>query len=166
MALHSKARIFAIHLKIDLVFSSRLGVYAYPLWIILREGPSVVFQHKYLKYYNNKNLVFRYRYPKCYIKINLYWRGGEAEAQSSEGDKGVYPPEKFVFCKLCILDHSTVLRFLVVKSFIAASDDQLRISFIILQTSHFFSKSNYSWAPGEDMVPVTPVLNTLLLLVF
>ena len=43
------------------------------------------------------------------------------------------------FCKLCILDHSAVLCFLVVKSFIAANDDQLQISFIILQTSHFFS---------------------------
>ena len=42
------------------------------------------------------------------------------------------------FYKLCILGNSTVLYFLVVKNFIAANDDQLRLSFIILQTIHFF----------------------------
>ena len=34
-----------------------------------------------------------------------------------------------------------MLCFLVVNSFIVANDDQLRISFIILQTSHFFYKT-------------------------
>ena len=37
-----------------------------------------------------------------------------------------------------ILGHSTVLCFLVVKRFIVANDDQLRIAFIILHTRHFF----------------------------
>ena len=50
--------------------------------------------------------------------------------------KNVYIP----FCKLCILRHSMVLYLLVVKSFNAVNDDQLRISFIILQTSNFFFK--------------------------
>ena len=44
----------------------------------------------------------------------------------------------FHFAKICILGQSTVLCFLVVKTVIAANDDQLRISIIILQTSHFF----------------------------
>ena len=51
--------------------------------------------------------------------------------------RGVYPEKNLYIpcCKLCILGHSTVLWFLVVKSFIIVFDDQLRISFIILQTS-------------------------------
>ena len=42
---------------------------------------------------------------------------------------GVYPPEQFFipFGKLCILGHSTVLCFLVVKSFIVVNDGKLRI---------------------------------------
>ena len=51
--------------------------------------------------------------------------------------KNVYIP----FCKLCILDHSTVLRFLVVKRLIATNGYQLRISFLIFQTILFFFKS-------------------------
>ena len=73
-----------IHLKVDFVFSSRFGVSAHPLWIIPCEGPSVVFQHEYPKYYSNINFVFRHKYPKSYSSINFYWRRGEGEAQSAE----------------------------------------------------------------------------------
>ena len=54
-----------------------------------------------------------------------------------------------------------MLCFLVVNSFIAANDDQLRIAFIILQISHFFPNlvkfQLYLGTGGEVMVPVAPV---------
>ena len=60
-----------------------------------------------------------------------------------------------------------MLCFLVVNRFIVANDDQLRISFIILQTSHCFYKTLLIClgTGGGGMTRVTPlasVLNTLL----
>ena len=112
------------------------------------EGAKCSFSNKYPKYYPNKNFVFRHRYPKSYSNINLYWqRGAKRRGPSIHGYMGV-SPERYMgkspenayipFWKLCTLGHSTVICFLVVKSFIVANDDQLRISFIILQTSQFF----------------------------
>ena len=76
--------------------------------------------------------------------------------------KNLYMP----FCKLRILAHSAVLRFLVVKSFIAANDDQLRISFIILQISHIFFLKHwlnfFFFGHRGGMASVAPVRNMLL----
>ena len=81
--------------------------------------------------------VFKHRYPKSYSNINLCWderrRRREASKTMCPGKKNYIP-----FCRLCILCHSTMLYFLVVKSFIVASDGQLRITIIILRTSHYF----------------------------
>ena len=59
-----------------------------------------------------------------------------------------------------------MLRFLVVKSLIAADGDQLRISFIILQTSRFLSSKvgqiQICLGTRGAIAPVTPVLNTPL----
>ena len=146
LALHSKAWIFAIYLKVDLVFSSRLDISTHLLWIIPWEGPSVVFQHKYPRYYSNINFVFRHRYPKFYSNIHFYWpRGGRLRRnapRTKNRDTGVYPPENLYipFWKLCILGHSTGLCFLVVKSFIAANDDQLWISWKYCKQVIFSSK--------------------------
>ena len=113
---------------------------SHPLCIIPWERSSVDFQHKYPKYYSKINFLFRHKYRKSYSSINLYWRREEAEAQSAVKHARVCSRKNlyFPFCKLYILGQSTVLRFQVVKSFIAANCDQLRISFIILQTIHFF----------------------------
>ena len=129
-------------------FSSKLYVSAHPLWIIPWERRSVVFQHKYPKHYSNINFVFRHRYPKSYIvTINFYWRRWETGRRKALRIKyrdmeGVSPENFYIpFCKLCILSHSTVLCFLVVKSLIGANNDQLPKSFIISQTRHFFFKT-------------------------
>ena len=59
-----------------------------------------------------------------------------------------------------------MLCFLVVKSFIAANGDQLRISFIILQIIHFFIHKLVKFqlylgtGGGGGLFPVAPVLNS------
>ena len=70
-------------------------------------------------------------------------RNLHAERRGRSIECGVYPRKilSFHFANCAFwpfLGHSTVLRFLVVKIFITANGDQLRMSFIILQTSHFF----------------------------
>ena len=114
------------------------GSSAHPLWIRPWDEPSVVFQHKHPKSYSNINYVFRHRYLKSYNN----WRQAEAETRKAEDNVRAYIPRKkfyIQFCKLCILGHSTVLCFLVVKSFIVVNDGQLRIMLIILWTISFSS---------------------------
>ena len=122
------------------------------LWICLWEGPSVIFKHKYRKSYSN---------------INFCLRRAEAERKAPRTKYRGYG-ENFLYsiCKLCILVHSTVICFLLVKSIIVANDDQLQITHVILWTSFFFLqklvKFQLYFGTEGGTVPVDPVLNMAL----
>ena len=66
-----------IQLKVALILFQVGEVYQpIPSEFVTLGGPSVVFQHKYDKSYNNKNFVFRYRYPKsCQWKETVLFVG-------------------------------------------------------------------------------------------
>ena len=133
--MRSKAWFFSIHLKIDLVFSSRV----YPLI------PSGSFLGRGQVLFSNTNIpstivtyisFFDTDIPSPIVTtISIAANGGRGAMRRGPSIEIRDVPRKRIynpFCTLCILDHSTVLCFLVVKSFVVANDDLLRMSFKIL----------------------------------